>query len=490
MLAKRPEDRYASADDVVSELDAWQSGAALASTKRSGRLRRGVVTAVAVMAVVAIAAAVWKTRPHREQPEIVTSPSAAIAVLPLRNLSGNPSLQWMEDAIPEMLNAALSRSGELRVLDRLRLVEILQELGRETTGRIEEADAMAMARRARVGTLITGEIVGSGSTIRVQCKVVDASTGRLLHSEIVEGAGDDDVFKMVAQLTDALQTYLHIQAVGETVDESWVRDVTSRSLDAFRHYVRGRSLLMSSQWVEARGELEAAIAADSNFVMAYVDLTGACFNLEDYPCIGAAYAHALRLRPRAAPREQLTIDLIGAIVNDQNEQQVRIASELLQTDPEGAFWRYALGRGYYFSGRYREAVDAWQPLLERRWKWVWTNIYMSDALCRLKRYDEALAALEPGWELVDESRTDLRATLFRFRGRIHSDRGDYELASADFDAAERLRPGYEMVKYDRGLLAQRQGRSGDAARLFRDFLATGIKAPEVEDATQRLATLQ
>jgi tetratricopeptide (TPR) repeat protein len=266
--------------------------------------------------------------------------------------------------------------------------------------------------------------------------------------------------------------------------------VTSRSLDAFRHYVQGRTLLMESQWADARRELESAIAADSNFVMAYVDLTGACFNLEDYPCIGAAYEHAQRLRAHAAPREQLNIDLIGAIINDQADQQIRVATELLHTDPDGAFWRYALGRGYYFSGRYQEAVDAWQPLYERRWKWVWTYVYMSDALCELERYDDAIAVLEAGTSVVPQNRTDARAVLLRYRGRVHRDRGDYEKAAADFDAAGSLRANYEMLLYERALLAQKTGKPNEAKELLRTFLKTGIKGPEADDAAHRLAALE
>jgi TolB-like protein len=439
-----------------------------------------LVTIVAVIvAAVGIKWFVLAPLRHRAPPPHPTA--NAIAVLPLRNLSGDAGLDWMTDAIPEMLNAALSRSGDLRVLDRLRLASMLQGTG--------AGDAIAMARRSGVATLITGEIYRSGSTIRVQSNVVEASSGQLVHSETVEGSRDDDLFKMVATLTDQLQTYLHIQAAGETVDEKWIRSVTSRSLDAFRHYVRGRNLLMTSQWAEARGEFEAAIAADSTFVVAYVDLTGACFNLEDNACIGAAYEHAQRLRQFASPREQLNIDLIGAIIHDQSDEQVRIASELLHMDPDGQFWRYALGRGYFFSGQYEQAVKAWQPLYEQRWKWVWTNIYMSDALCHLKRFDDALSVLRTGFEIVPADRKDLRARLYRYRGRVMRDRGDYSAASADFDSAEALLPDYTLVKYDRGVLQQQEGHNDRAAALLSEFLASHPIDPEASDARTRLAAL-
>jgi TolB-like protein len=493
MMARNRDDRFASAEDVIRELDRAQAGE---EPERPGRTRRRgwwvPVAAPAIALAGLIAFAVWVSRRGDDSAGPAAAPES-IAVLSLRNLSGDASLEWMEDAIAEMLTAALSRSSDLRVVDRLRLVELLQETGGASDGRIVETEAMSLARRGSIKTLITGQILRSGATIRVQCNVVEASSGRLLHSDVVDGAGPDDLFGMVAKLTDRLQTYLHIQAASETVDEAWIRGVTSPSLDAFRHYVLGRSLLMDSQWAEARSEFEAAIAADSNFVMAYVDLTGACFNLEDYACIGAASAHAQRLRSRAAPREQLMIDLMAAIINEQNEQQVRVATELLHTDPDATFWRYVLGRGYYFSGRYEEAVDAWQPLYERRWKWVWTYVYMSDALSRLKRFDDAIAVINTGMEITPDTHEQVRSVLFRFRGRAYRGRGDYALASRDFDAAEQLREGgkYDLITYERGVMAQEMGETADAIRLLERFVDSGIDAKEeMDDARKRLSALE
>jgi tetratricopeptide (TPR) repeat protein len=90
-------------------------------------------------------------------------------------------------------------------------------------------------------------------------------------------------------------------------------------------------------------------------------------------------------------------------------------------------------------------VKAWQPLYEQRWKWVWTNLYMSDALCHLKRFDDALSVLRTGFAIVPADRKDLRARLYRYRGRVMRDRGDYNAASADFDSAEALQSDYALV---------------------------------------------
>jgi TolB-like protein len=483
MLARDPADRYPDARDLISDLDTAASGAAVAARSR----RRPPSMAMLVTITAIICAGVgfkWFVLDHLHGHE--RAPLAAdnaIAVLPLRNLSGDAGLDWMTDAIPEMLNAALSRSGDLRVLDRLRLASMLQG------GAGQRVDAIAVARQNGIATLITGEIFRSGNTIRVQENVVDASSGRLVHSETAQGNRDDDLFKMVATLTDALQTFMHIQAASATVDEKWIRSVTSTSLDAFRHYVRGRNLLLTSQWSAARGEFEAAIAADSTFVQAYVDLTGACFNLEDDACIGAAYEHARHLRASASPREQLNIDLIGAIIHDQYEDQIRIATELVQMDPDGQFWRYALGRGYYFSGQYDAAVKAWQPLYAQRWKWVWTNLYMSDALCHLKRFDEALAVLRTGFSIVPADRKDLRSRLYRYKGRVLRGQGNFDAAAADFDSAEMFDPKYPLVNYDRGILEVQRGNNDRAAALLKDFLAANTTDPEVADARARLAAL-
>ena len=488
-LRKSPSERYAHASDLIADIDAlYPSGTRLAAPRTGKNSGRRVLLGVASVALIA-AAAFMGWRSVRGPKETVSLDARNVAVLDFRNLSGDPAMAWMEKAVPEMLSAALARSTEVSVLDRMRLAELLGDAGGEPSAGADDASSIDLARRASVGTAIVGDIMKSGTTIRVQSRLIDVNSGRILRAEFVEGNAAEDLFKMVAELTERVQTYLDIRAVGTPVSEAWIQDITSKSLDAYRHYVRGRSLLMQSAFAESRVEFEAAIAADSSFVMAYVDLTGACFNLDDPPCIGFAYERANRLRDRASPREKLYIDLIGAIIKDQSETQIQIATELIRQDPHGAFWHYVLGRGYYMTGRYEQAVEHWQGLYEKRWTWVWTYLYMSDALRRLQRYDDALRVVQTGFEITPVDRSQVRSYLHRYRGNILRDRGDYDGATNDYAESERLMADNPMLLFDRAVLRQKTGAHDEAIRLYREFLPLSENPRATEEAKVALREL-
>lgn len=391
----------------------------------------------------------------------------------------------------ELLNTALSRSRELRVLDTRSMARIVRDLGGDPERGVGQSIAADVARKAGVGTMLVGSIVKSGSTIRLQAKMIDVESGEIRHADHVDGRADDDIFAMVASLTEKLQTYLQISEVGENVDEAWMRALTTTSVDAYRDYIQGRRYFIQEEHARARPYFERAIAADSNFVMAYVDLVGACFNLDDLACIGEAYGHAVRLRSRASRRERLSIDLVGAIIKGEAEQQIRLATELLTIDPTARFWRYTLGRGYYRSGRHEQALSEWAPLIAAGYEWVWTYAYASDACLQLGRFDEGHRILERGFEVTPPQNENARARLHRYRGRLFREQGKTEQALADFQTCAELDPEYRpMMKYDLGVLHERQGDKETALEYYRQYLLEDSTQAFADDARARIEKLE
>src|SRR5438552_18823253 len=78
--------------------------------------------------------------------------------------------------IPEMLASNLSETGELRILDSLRVLRNLQDL-RLTPGRYDEAALKELADLWNVGRLVTGTIRRAGERLRVALTLVRAGAG-------------------------------------------------------------------------------------------------------------------------------------------------------------------------------------------------------------------------------------------------------------------------------------------------------------------------
>ncbi len=116
--------------------------------------------ALAIIAAVAVAVAVWSWLSKQVAPSLPTSPDS-IAVMYFENLTGDPSMDWIEAGIVEMLTANLGRLEGLNVLSSQRLSDIVRQITGGESRRIDRGTATQVAEKAGVGTMLLGSVLGS-----------------------------------------------------------------------------------------------------------------------------------------------------------------------------------------------------------------------------------------------------------------------------------------------------------------------------------------
>ncbi len=131
--------------------------------------------------------------------DVAVTPS--VTVLYFHNTSGDPELDWLRTGLTEMLVTDLNQLPELEVLSTSRLFQILKDLN-QLDERITSLDVIQeVAERADSQMVILGSFMKAGENIRVNVEVQDASTGKILTTDKVEGAGESSLFSMVDELT-------------------------------------------------------------------------------------------------------------------------------------------------------------------------------------------------------------------------------------------------------------------------------------------------
>lgn len=89
-----------------------------------------------------------------------------------------------------MVVTDLSQSPDVEVLGTDRLHRILTDLHR-ADDRITSAEVVdEVARRAGVETVLLGSYVKAGDTFRINLKLKEATTGRIVTAERIDGAGE------------------------------------------------------------------------------------------------------------------------------------------------------------------------------------------------------------------------------------------------------------------------------------------------------------
>ena len=286
-LAKQPDQRFQSARDLVSALQAVQSGDAVDQTTwrvdpsrpldrpsrrlRTGWKKRWWIGGVAAVLVFAIG--LWAVSGRRAEGGIGIGAGGrpAVAIAPFETGGGPTDITWLRTGLPNMLVTGLAQTPGLDVISSERISEALGT----NSASAEGGDVLKAARRVGAGALISGGIFHQGAQFRVDARVQDASTGRVLAAHTISGP---DVFPLADDLAGRVRASLNLDALS---GERPVAQVTSESLEAFRAYSAGVDAEQNTRFDDAAREYRKAAAIDPGFAAAYLRLAYVMFNLGD-----------------------------------------------------------------------------------------------------------------------------------------------------------------------------------------------------------------
>jgi TolB-like protein/DNA-binding winged helix-turn-helix (wHTH) protein/Flp pilus assembly protein TadD len=214
-------------------------------------------------AVLAISIAFWLARtggaPTSAAPRL-----NSIAVLPLDNLSGDPSQEFFADGMTDQLITDLAEVGSLRVISR---TSVMQYKG--TKKGLPE-----IARELHVDAIVEGSVIRSGRRVRVTAQLLQASTDQHLWAETYD-RDIGDVLKLQGEVADAIAQQIRAQLTSQ--QQAQLRRAAAVDPAAYDAYLKGR-LYFTTEFTKpdslkkAQHLFEEAIQKDPNFALAYAGL--------------------------------------------------------------------------------------------------------------------------------------------------------------------------------------------------------------------------
>src|SRR5438067_3098913 len=179
-----------------------------------------------------------------------------------------------------MLDTDLSQLSDVEVVGTDRLLQILTDLQRQEDRTVSFETVKEIAKRAGADTVLLGSFVKSGETIRINTKLQEASSGRILDVERADATGDANLFPAVDELTRRIRGKLARAKTGGRDDRA-LNAVTTTSVDAYRTYTEGLALQERHRDSDAGPLFEKAVAADPTFALALAKLAGVADALGD-----------------------------------------------------------------------------------------------------------------------------------------------------------------------------------------------------------------
>jgi TolB-like protein/Tfp pilus assembly protein PilF len=310
-------------EEDEEEREATSVEAVLAPEQVRRSRRWLVLGGVSVLALLGVGAFLARSRPKGgPQPRI-----QSLAVLPLKNLSGDPTQEYLADGMTESIIGRLSMIGGLRVISRTSVMQFKNS----------NLSAPGIAKALHVDALVEGSVIREGNRVRVHCQLIRASTDEHFWSESYD-RDLGDALALESDVAQAISRRVEVTLSGE--EQARLVTVSRVTPTVYENYLKGQASLGADQTdlKQSIGYFRAAIQEDPSFAPAYLGLAEAYSSLSSV--------------------------LVGGRPSDAHTQELKAANKAVELDPSLGSAHTLLAQAYQEQYRWADAESEYQRALQ------------------------------------------------------------------------------------------------------------------------------
>ena len=359
----------------------------------------------------------------------------SLAVLPLENLSGDPSQEYFSDGMTDELITELGQISELRVISRTSVM----------TYKGAHKPLPQIARELNVDAAVEGTVVRSGNSVRITAQLILASNDKHLWAHSYE-VGLRDIFSVQKQVARSIAEQVRIKLnPAEQTKLNRPKDVNA---EAYEDYLKGRyfwNKRTADGLKKAIDYFNQAIEKDPIYAQAYSGLADSYALMGDWEYGVLAPSEAFP-KAKAAATRALTLD------NTLGEAHTSLAFVLDLFDWD---WKTA-------EKEYKQAVDLGPNYATAHQWYSWHLIVLGrndDAIAEMRRAEN----LDPLSLIISADMADVLLVARRYDESIQQSRRTMEMD-----------PGFAMTHYQLGqAFVQKQVYREGIAELQRAIALSG-----------------
>ena len=361
-----------------------------------------------------------------------TEKRPTLAVLPFRNLAGNPDAAFFEFSLADGVITELANVKSLVVRPS---VYVAPYVG-------QNVDPRQVGEELAATLVLAGGFIRTPERMRVTAQLVEAATGQIQWSDRIDVLSRD-LLDVQDEIAERLLAGLKLRLTVE--EQEQIDRPLTRSPEAYEFYLRGRDALFryvlrtheEADLDQAVKMMHEAIGLDPEFAAAHATL-GRCYVLyaqgwggtENFVLAERSLKHALAADPTIvdARLQMVYVDLHHG---DKDKARARVA-ELLREEPDDPSVLFVAGMLHRLDGLYDRALATYDRLLE----------------------------LDP---------KDVVIVAFN-RARVFTHQGLFEEAAAEIDRGRAVEPEHPLLKTFLAVALFNQGMVDDAQTLLEDVL--------------------
>jgi TolB-like protein/Tfp pilus assembly protein PilF len=228
-------------------------------------VRRGRLWfALAAVLCLCLTAAAWLVFRHRAAVP-VASRIHTLAVLPLRNLSGDPAQDYLADGITEALIGRLASIHDLGVISHTSVMRFKNP----------QISVPEIAKELGVDAVVEGSVIREGNRIRVTAQLIHGATDEHFWSETYDREMRD-ALTLESELAQSIAAKVEVTVTGE--EHQRLKSVRPVAPEVYESYLQGRfvfGLGKKDRLEQSVSYFEDAVNKDPTFAPAYVGLAEA-----------------------------------------------------------------------------------------------------------------------------------------------------------------------------------------------------------------------
>lgn len=240
--------------------------------------------------------------------------SMRVAVLDFQPGGAIGEYESLGAGLQSMLTTDLSAVSSLTVVERARLGELQKELKLSRSAAADPKTALKLGKLAGASHVVTGSFTLVGSKMRLDARVVDVATSKVLFSAKIEGERDA-FFELEKQLASDVVKNLGVTPSAK--ERSVLGRVHTADFGAFQKFSEGVRFFDDAEYDRSLQALKEAAQRDEDFKLART-------TLDEYERLSAA------LRSQATVHETEQAAQVARQDHEQRSEAMRIRDRLLE----------------------------------------------------------------------------------------------------------------------------------------------------------------